>query len=96
MLSFVLKTCGGPNAEYLVESEMYLKTQERKSTPADVYDALSKDVPGTVEAFLCVRRAVFKFAYTRSASPGEVKRIFAKEKISQLQSIEALLREARD
>jgi hypothetical protein len=95
MFQFILKTAGGETAEYLIESEAFLKTKECKPVHADVYDAMAKDVPGTIESFLCVRHAVFKYVCIRSASANEVKRLFSKDKLPLLQSTESLIREAR-
>lgn len=95
MFAFILKTSGGESADYLMESEAFLKTKECKAVPAEVYDVLSKDVPGTFEPFLCVRHALFKFACIIGTTAFEVKKLFSKDKLPLIQSAESLLREAR-
>ena len=80
MYQFVLKASGGADARFLTETETFLRTQmaSSKALGADMYAALAKDMPQSMDQLINLRHALMKFAFCKNCSPAEVKRCLSK------------------
>jgi hypothetical protein len=80
MYQFVLKASGGADAKFLTETETFLRTHlaSSKSLGADMYAALAKDLPQSMDQLIHLRHALMKLAFCKHCSPAEVRRCLSK------------------
>ena len=89
MFNFLLKRCGGRNAELLSVTDRFVALQmiEPKVLGGELFDTLASDVRGCVNQYNLVRHALFKFACVNGLQSRDAKRVLADKQAQSLEDI---------